>query len=105
MNGTGAVVAIGVDRNECGSDGGRIARPEPSRGWVLPPRGRATLPDVPRGGRPQSPLLCGDERVPPHREAREHRPGLRVVDERPGEPPRRLPLIGVGEDGAQVVFP
>src|ERR687883_71762 len=38
-----AVVVIGVDRSERGCDGGRIPRPKPSRGRVLPPLGRAAL--------------------------------------------------------------
>jgi hypothetical protein len=44
------VVAIGVYRGERGGDGGRIARPEPSRGRVLPPLG---VPEAEDQGRPR----------------------------------------------------
>src|SRR5215218_3704987 len=79
---TSAVVVIGVDRGERGSDGGRVARLEPPRGRVLPPLGRAALPGVSRGGRPQGAHLTGPRPLarrqlpyPPLPARRRKRPG------------------------------
>src|ERR687893_172766 len=48
----------GAGRDERGSFGGRIARPEPPGGRVLPPLGRTAFPGVPRGGRSQGAHLA-----------------------------------------------
>ena len=59
MKGNGAVVVIGAGRGERGRDGGRVARPDPSRGRILPPLGRAALLGVASGCRSQGAHLAG----------------------------------------------